>query len=254
MAFIGASAQIPAFVPDWDLPAGVKALQTECGQGAQPYGGFNLGDHVGDDIARVTANRQTLIDAVGVTPVWMRQVHGTRVLELNDVPSAMPDADAAMTACSGVACTIMTADCLPVLVADQQARVIGAAHAGWRGLAEGVVGQLIDVMTRVPGVRPSDLSVWLGPAIGSTAFEVGQDVVDAFVRRDKAHSASFCPHPTSAGKYLADLSALATQVLRTRGVENIARSELCTYTLTDRFYSFRRERVTGRMASLIWLE
>ena len=254
MHFAGASALIPAFVPDWALPAGVKALQTECGQGAHPYGGFNLGEHVGDDIARVTRNRQTLVDTIGAAPVWMRQVHGTRVLELNDVSSAISEADAAMTACPGIACAIMTADCLPVLVADRQARVVGAAHAGWRGLAEGVVEQLIDTMCRVPGVTPHDLSVWLGPAIGPTAFEVGQDVVDTFVRRDTADATAFRVHPSSTGKYLADMSALATRVLRARGVEDITPSGLCTYMLKDRFYSYRRDGVTGRMASLIWLE
>lgn len=254
MHFAGASALMPAFVPDWPLPVGVKALQTECGQGAHPYGGFNLGDHVGDDSARVTQNRQVLVDTIGAAPVWMRQVHGTRVLALNGVSSAMPEADAAMTTCPGMACAIMTADCLPVLVADRQARVVGAAHAGWRGLAEGVVEQLIDTMCRVPGVAPRDLSVWLGPAIGPTAFEVGQEVVDAFVRRDTAHAAAFRGHPGSAGKYLADMSALATHILRARGVEDITPSGLCTYMLTDRFYSYRRDGVTGRMASLIWLE
>jgi polyphenol oxidase len=254
MALPGLSASVPAFVPDWHLPAGVKALQTECGRGPPPYGGFNLGDHVGDDIAQVTKNRQTLVDNIGMAPVWMRQVHGTRVLEINGIASSVPEADAAMTSCPSMACTIMTADCLPVLVADQEARVVGAAHAGWRGLADGVVEQLIDALCRVPGVAPRDLSVWLGPAIGPMAFEVGQDVVDAFIRRDTAHAAAFRVHPGSAGKYLADIAVLATHILRARGVEDITPSGLCTFTLTDRFYSYRRDGVTGRMASLIWLE
>lgn len=245
---------LPAFVPDWGLPAGVKALQTECGQGPQPYGGFNLGDHVGDAIAHVAGNRQTLVEALGVSPVWMRQVHGTRVLTLTDPTVEPPEADAALTQQSDIACAIMTADCLPVLVADRQARVVGAAHAGWRGLANGVIEQLVNAMTAVPGVTSRDLSVWLGPAIGPNAFEVGQDVVDAFVRRGASLSACFRLHPVNAGKYLADLTALATQILRTLGVEDITASNLCTYTQSDRFYSYRRQAVTGRMASLIWLE
>lgn len=254
MVVAGLSAQIPALVPDWALPAGVRALQTESGQGPEPYGGFNLGDHVGDDIAQVQANRQKLVAATGVQPVWMKQVHGTQVLELKDLPSAPPEADAAMTQQRRIACAIMTADCLPVLVADQQARVVGAAHAGWRGLAHGVIEQLLQAMTRVPGVSCRDLSVWLGPAIGPTAFEVGQDVVDAFHQRNAAHVASFCLHPTAAGKYLADLPALAANILLKHGVEDITQSGLCTYTQPDRFYSYRRNAVTGRMASLIWLE
>lgn len=247
-------AGLPAFVPDWRLPAGVKALQTECGQGAQPYGGFNLGAHVGDDIAHVANNRQTLVDAIGVEPVWMTQVHGAHVLTLREPSTVAPEADAAMTQTPRIACTIMTADCLPVLVADRQARVVGAAHAGWRGLADGVIEQLIIAMTGVPGVNHEDLSVWLGPAIGPTAFEVGQDVVDAFVKQKAANAACFRLHPTAVGKYLADLPMLAAHILRACGVEDITSSGLCTHTLADRFYSYRRDAVTGRMASLIWLE
>lgn len=254
MVVAGFSAQIPAFVPDWALPAGIKALQTECGQGPQPFGGFNLGDHVGDDIAQVQAHRQKLVAATGAEPVWLKQVHGTYVLELNDLPSASLEADAAMTQQRGIACTIMTADCLPVLVADQQARVVGAAHAGWRGLANGVIEQLLATMTRVPGVLPRHLSVWLGPAIGPTAFEVGQDVVDAFRQSDAAHAGCFRLHPTVPGKHLADLPALVANILRKHGVEDITPSGLCTFTQPDRFYSYRRNAVTGRMASLIWLE
>ena len=247
-------AGLPAFVPDWHLPAGMKALQTECGRGPQPYGGFNLGDHVGDDIAHVASNRQALVDAAGVAPIWMTQVHGTHVLALNEPSAVSPEADAVMTQTPGIACAIMTADCLPVLVADKQARVVGAAHAGWRGLAAGVVEQLINAMILVPGVTHQDLTVWLGPAIGPTAFEVGQDVVDAFVNRNAQNATCFRLHPIAKGKYLADLPALAVNRLRAQGIKDITLSGLCTYTLRDRFYSYRRDPVTGRMASLIWLE
>lgn len=251
---------LPAFVPDWDLPKGVRALQTERGPSAQPYGAFNLGDHVGDDPQAVAINRNRLAQVIGAVPVWMTQVHGTRVLDLTNVSASAPEADAAMTRVPGIACAIMTADCLPVLVADRQARVVGAAHAGWRGLADGVIDELIRSMTRVPGVAAGDLSVWLGPAIGPTAFEVGQDVVDAFMGGDAANNIQanvarcFRLHPVSPGKYLADLPALAALRLRGLGVDHITQSGLCTVSAPERFYSYRRESVTGRMASLIWLE
>lgn len=245
---------LPVFVPDWTLPPGVKALQTGRGVGPAPYGGFNLGDHVGDVSARVEGHRQQLRARIGATPVWMRQVHGTHVLDLDEPPMTTPEADAAMSRQPGVACTVMTADCLPVLIADRQARVVGAAHAGWRGLAAGVLENLVGQMIRVPGVSPQSLSVWLGPAIGPDAFEVGPDVVDAFVHRNVAYHRCFQPHPESHGKYLADLAELATQTLHAQGIEAITGSQLCTMTLADRFYSYRRDGVTGRMASLIWLE
>ena len=247
-------AGLPALVPDWDLPAGVRALQTECGVGAAPYGGFNLGDHVGDDDAHVTRNRQRLLQATGATPVWLNQVHGTQVHELRHVTVAPVEADAALTGQRGLACTIMTADCLPVLVADRQARVVGAAHAGWRGLAGGVIQALLAAMTAVPGVKLSDLTVWLGPAIGPTAFEVGPEVRAAFVALNPAHDRWFQPLMASPGKHLADLPGLARAILQQAGVEDVTLSGLCTVSLPNRFYSYRRDAVTGRMASLIWLD
>lgn len=245
---------LPAFVPDWHLPPGVKALQTERGTGALPYGSFNLGDHVGDELPKVAAHRQQLAEYIGAAPVWLKQVHGTHVRQQDTSPDTIPEADAVMTQQPRIACTIMTADCLPVLVADRQARVIGAAHAGWRGLANGVLQQLIQMMTRVPGVAPQSLQVWLGPVIGPSAFEVGQDVVDVFTQGKTHLHACFTTHPEAAGKYLADLPAVATSTLHETGVDDITSSNLCTHTLADRFYSYRRDGVTGRMASLIWLE
>lgn len=249
---------LPALVPDWLLPPGVQALQTECGSGPAPYGGFNLGDHVGDAMSDVNANRQRLIQATGVTPIWMRQVHGIAVHHIDALPPEPPkppEADAAMTRKRGVACTVLTADCLPVLVADRQARVVGAAHAGWRGLAGGVIQRLVAAMTRVPGVTTGDLTVWLGPAIGPMAFEVGQEVVDAFTMRHPGRQAYFRPHTPAAGKYLADLPGLARNILQDCGVGDVTLSGLCTFSQSDRFYSYRRAGgVTGRMASLIWLE
>ena len=248
-------AELPAFVPDWDIPAGVRALQTECGQGPSPFGGFNLGDHVGDDPARVSANRRRLSRFTGANPVWLSQVHGTKVFHIaRDGAEIAPEADAAMTTAPGQACTIMTADCLPVLIADREARVVGAAHAGWRGLAAGVIERLVAHMTQVPGVRASDLTVWLGPAIGPTAFEVGPEVVDVFVAQDVENKRHFKAHPAIRGKFLADLPELAGDILRKAGIESVTGSHLCTVSHSERFYSYRRDRVTGRMASLIWLD
>lgn len=245
---------LPVFTPDWALPAGVCAIQTECGVGQSPYGGFNLGDHVGDDPQRVDQHRQQLAGQIGTRPVWLKQVHGTTVCCIDDSGSAeAPEADAVVIRQPGAACTIMTADCLPVLVADCRARVVGAAHAGWRGLAAGVIQELIAAMTATPGVSPGDLSVWLGPAIGPEAFEVGQDVVDVFTAQSGAHRSCFKAQSGSADKYLADLPALADAILHDLGVTEVQRSHLCTVSRPERFYSFRRDGVTGRMASLIWI-
>ena len=252
-------AGLPAFVPDWNLPVGVRALQTECGVGAAPdggfnYGGFNLGDHVGDDAQQVNRHRECLARATGAAPFWLRQVHGTEVCELTPAKVAPVEADAVMTEQRALACTIMTADCLPVLVADRQARVVGAAHAGWRGLAQGVIQALLAALTAVPGVNCRDLTVWLGPAIGPTAFEVGDEVRAAFVALNPTHERWFNPLGDRPGKYLANLPELARDILHQVGVEDVTLSGLCTVSLQTRFYSYRRDGVTGRMASLIWLD
>ena len=185
-------------------------------------------------------------------PVWLSQVHGTRVLTLtgSESPLALHDADAVMTTVPGQVCAIMTADCLPVLVADRQGQVVGAAHAGWRGLAAGVLEALVQGMTTLGHVQAQDLMVWLGPAIGPTAFEVGDDVRDTFLIQSPVHASSFQAH--TAGKWLADLPALARQKLAALGVSAVTGSGYCTYTSAD-FYSYRRNKVTGRMASLIWI-
>ena len=241
-------------MPDWNLPVGVRALQTECGMGTAPYGGFNLGDHVGDDAAQVARNRQRLLQAIGASPIWLNQVHGTAVCALTPVTTVPVEADAALTEQRGLACTIMTADCLPVLIADRQARVVGAAHAGWRGLLGGVLEALLAALTAVPGVKRRDLTVWLGPAIGPTVFEVGPEVRAAFVTLNPAYDQWFKSLTDCAGKYLADLPGLARTILQQAGVEDVTLSGLCTVSLPNRFYSYRRDGVTGRMASLIWLE
>ena len=244
---------VPGFVPDWHMPSGVKAWQTCRGIGPMPYGGFNLGQHVGDDPTAVAENRNRLLQALPAQPVWLNQVHGTRVLELpitsNDVSL---EADAVMTTTPGVVCAVMTADCLPVLFADKAGRVVGAAHAGWRGLAAGVLEALVHKMTSSIHGQAQDLLAWLGPAIGPAAFEVGDDVRDAFVSLDAANGTYF--KPGAAGKWLADLPGIATAKLHALGLSSVTPSGCCTYTQSDRFYSFRRDQVTGRMATMIWIK
>lgn len=248
---------LPGFAPAWPLPARVRAWQSTRGMGALPYGGFNLGAHVGDDPGAVAANRQRLAQSLLPTaPIWLSQVHGTRVLTLtgNESPTVAPEADAVMTNVPGQVCAVMTADCLPVLVADRAGRVVGAAHAGWRGLADGVLEALVGGMIQLGQVEARDLLVWLGPAIGPTAFEVGDDVRDVFLAQSSTHSPCF--QALTPGKWLADLPTLARQKLAALGVMAVTESGLCTYRSAD-FYSYRRAhqqgQVTGRMASMVWI-
>ena len=244
---------VPGFVPDWPVPSGVEAWQTCRGTGPMPYGGFNLGQHVGDDPGAVAFSRNQLSQVAPAQPVWLNQVHGTRVLELpicND--DASIGADAVMTTTPGVVCAVMTADCLPVLLADNAGRVVGAAHAGWRGLAAGVLEALVHKMTAKVNALPQDLVAWLGPAIGPMSFEVGDDVRDSFVSQNHLNAHYF--NPGVASKWLADLPAIAAAKLRAMGVSSITPSGCCTYTQSERFYSFRRDQVTGRMATMIWIK
>lgn len=245
-------AGLPGFVPEWSVPAGICAWQTHRGEGDMPYGGFNLGHHVGDDPASVAQNRTRLLDVIPGEPVWLNQVHGTRVLSLpHQEDGPPPEADAVMTTEKGVVCAIMTADCLPVLMTDRAGKVVGAAHAGWRGLAAGVLEALVHDMTTQARVKPDELLAWLGPAIGPDAFEVGAEVRDAFIALLPENETSFSP--AAHGKWLADLPALATKKLNQLGVVEITPSNCCTFSQPDRFYSYRRDQVTGRMASMIWI-
>lgn len=244
-------------VPDWTKkPANIGALSTtrkggfsrgayDDGMGG---GGLNLGTHVDDDPARVQQNRELLRTQLPAEPAWLSQVHGTDVLEAAGVSNA-PQADASIATKPGVVCVVQTADCLPVLLCDTRGKVVGAAHAGWRGLAGGV---LENTVARMQNAGAKDITAWLGPAIGPERFEVGQDVVDAFVGQDPAMRDAFRAHGT--GKYLADIYGLARHVLHNAGVTDIAGGGFCTVTDKDRFYSYRRDKVTGRMASLIWLK
>ncbi|AOY01723.1 hypothetical protein BJP62_15390 [Jeongeupia sp. USM3] len=237
-------------IPDWPAPARVRALQTTRAGGvsAAPYDGFNLGDHVGDDPAAVAANRAALAAALPATPLWLTQVHGTTVLDAG-VPQPDPAADASVAHGPGTVCAIMTADCLPVLLCNDQGTVVGAAHAGWRGLCAGVLEATVAAM-QVPG---DTLMAWLGPTIGRDAFEVGTDVRDAFIARDANAAAAFRPGRRD-GKYWADIELLARQRLAAAGVSRVYGGGLCTVSDATRWYSYRRDRTTGRMASLIWLQ
>lgn len=246
-------------VPDWvDAPGNVGALSTTRlgGVSAGPYddghgsGGLNLATHVCDDPERVRTNRELLRGFLPAEPAWLSQVHGVEVLDADGVIDA-PAADASVATRIDVVCVVQAADCLPVLFCDRHGTVVGAAHAGWRGLAHGVLENTIGHM-RAAGA--GEILAWLGPAIGPQCFEVGQDVFDAFVSREARMARGFAPAAGQAGKYLADIYALARLVLRNAGVERVSGGGFCTMTDRGRFYSYRRDRVTGRMASLIWLK
>ena len=242
-------------IPDWGgsefAPPGVRALVTTRdypqGHSVAPYASFNLAGHVGDDPAAVAANRAQLRTLLPAEPLWLNQVHGVAVA---DVATASPgiSADASVAHAPGQVCAVLTADCLPLLLAARDGSVVAAAHAGWRGLADGVIEATVAAM-RMPG---SELSVWLGPAIGPAAFEVGDEVRAAFCRHDARAAAAFVAH--GAGKWLCDLYALARQRLAALGVTQVSGGGLCTYGAAQRFYSYRRDGATGRMASLIWRE
>ncbi len=247
------------FFPVWPLPGNVRALvTTRLGGGSRPpYHSFNLGLHVGDEVSAVNQNRDMLAKQCGLPGnqlQWLEQVHGTAVCE------AKPDglvrvADASYTRSKGLACLIMTADCLPVLLCDKHGRQVAAAHAGWRGLATGV---LESTVATFPDVK--EVTAWLGPAIGPQAFEVGRDVVDSFewLLSDSALAAddvrqAFRPHPRSKDKWLADIYLLARLQLQKLGVSDIHGGGFCTWSDEAHFYSYRRDGQTGRMASVIWL-
>lgn len=238
----------PWLTPDWPAPANVRACVTTRAGGVslEPFDSFNLGDHVGDEPAAVAENRRRLTAELGCQPAWLSQVHGIDVVEA--VPSAVATADASWSETRGIACTIMTADCLPALFCDRAGTRVGAAHAGWRGLAGGVLEASVDAM----GIAPADLLVWLGPSIGPQAFEVGPEVREAFLADHTEAERAFAPS-TNAGKFMADIYELARIRLAAKGVTAVYGGDFCTFTDTERFYSYRRSSRTGRQASLIWL-
>ncbi len=247
------------FVPDWPgLPAEICAISTTRQDGASgaPYddgcggGGLNLGLHVGDARDCVLRNRQQLRTLVPAEPAWLTQIHGALVRDAANVTEA-PEADASITARRGVVCAVLAADCLPVLFCDTAGKVVGAAHAGWRGLAAGVLEATVAAM-RLAGAE--EILAWLGPAIGPQRFEVGAEVREVYVSLHQHNAQAFVTMDGDKHKYLADIYQLARLSLGRIGVRHIAGGDVCTVSAPNDFYSFRRDGCTGRMASLIWIK
>ena len=234
-------------LPDWPAPPNVKAIQTtrQGGISVAPYDSFNLGMHVQDDALSVARNRQLLSQYLPSEPVWLNQVHGVEVVDAARC-TCIPNADGSFTHQKNVVCVTMTADCLPVLLCDKQATVVAAVHAGWRSLCDGVIEATIQNMQ----VKPENLMAWLGPAIGPQAFEVGGEVRAAFIAKDAQSEIAFTPE---GNKWRGDLYLIAKQRLANIGVIAVYGGGECTYSQAERYFSFRRDGVTGRMASLIWL-
>ncbi len=233
--------------PNWSAPPSVRAVQTTRlgGVSDAPFASFNLAQHVGDAAKSVTQNRQLLAQNLPTAPCWLNQIHSN--IAVKATPQRQ-DADASFTRQRGVVCAVMTADCLPILLCDQAGSVVAAIHAGWKGLAAGI----IEATVRAMEVEPAQMLAWLGPAIGQAAFEVGGEVRDIFIAQHAQASAAFMPN--AQGKWQADIYLLAHQRLNALGITHVSGGDLCTFQDKNRFYSYRRDGVTGRMASLIWLE
>lgn len=242
--------------PDWPAPSNVRAVcSTRRGGVSQgPWASLNLGRSSGDLGEHVDENRRRYARAAGMPegPRWLSQVHGTRVVRWPDCDEALPEADAAVTTQPGVVCTVQAADCMPVLFCDRHGRAVAAAHAGWRGLAAGVLEATVGAICAAADVKPADILAWLGPCIGAQAFEVGAEVQAAFVAIDPAARQAFMP-AASPGKFMADLRLLARQRLQGAGLLAVCATEQCTWTDAEQFFSFRRDGVTGRMAASVWL-
>jgi polyphenol oxidase len=234
--------------PDWPAPANIQALVTTRtgGLSQHPYASFNLGDHVGDHPDSVAANRAILRQHCPAEPKWLKQVHGSAVAQADEVLQSPVEADASVAFRSATVCAVLTADCLPVLFCDRAGSCVAAAHAGWRGLAAGVLEACIAAML----CKPDHILAWLGPAIGPAAFEVGSEVREVFVRDLPAAASAF--RPGRSGKWLADIYTLARLRLARSGVTAVYGGGECTFTDHRRFFSYRRDGATGRMASLIW--
>jgi len=236
---------------DWPAPPGVRVLSSFRGGGASvaPYASLNLGDHVGDTLEAVAANRRALIAAAGLPaePIWLEQVHGVNVADL-DTPGPHGPADAAVTRRAKRVCAILTADCLPVVFATESGDTIAAAHAGWRGLKDGVIEATVEAI----GASPQRLIVWLGPAIGPRHFEVGAEVRQAFISADPGDADAF--DQNARGRFMADLAWLARRRLQRLGISRVHGGDECTYARADRYFSHRRDGTTGRQGTFIWRE
>ncbi|WP_049294123.1 purine nucleoside phosphorylase YfiH [Franconibacter helveticus] len=237
-------------IPQWPLPPGVTACSSTRvgGVSVAPWNSLNLGAHCGDDLAHVEENRNRVYAAANFPskPVWLEQVHGKTVLKLTGEPYASKRADASYSNTASAVCAVMTADCLPVLFCNKSGTEVAAAHAGWRGLCEGVLEETVACFQD----EPQNIMAWLGPAIGPQAFEVGPEVREAFMEKDAQAESAFRP---VAGKYMADIYQLARQRLANVGVQHVYGGDRCTFTEEHDFFSYRRDRTTGRMASFIWL-
>lgn len=257
-------------LPQWPVPPQVRAVFStrQGGVSGAPYDSLNLGSHVGDDAAAVARNREVLRQTLGLEPNYLEQVHSTRVLALEKSQEQVPCADGSATTVPGVVCTVMVADCLPVLLADRQGRWVAALHAGWRGLlgeaGVGILEQGVEQYYKAfspsalvdTAQGASDLIAWLGPCIGPSAFEVGGEVREAFVAVDVGAAACFQPLPQD--KWLADLSALARRRLAACGITRVYGNDgslpWCTVSNPSRFFSHRRDRISGRMAACVWID
>ena len=237
-------------LPNWPAPKNVKAFASTRvgGFSSAPYQGLNLGAHVGDDPSIVEKNRDWLAQQANMpsAPIWLNQTHSTVVARVSAPTTQVLDADGVFTSASNVVCSAMTADCLPVLLTNTQGTQVAAVHAGWRGLANGIVENALELFS-------GEVVAWLGPAIGPQAFEVGEDVLQAFVDFDSQAHQAFTPRDVE-GKWLADMSKLATQRLNKLGITQVFDSGLCTFQDKEDFYSYRRDGVTGRQATFIWIE
>ncbi|MBT0725629.1 polyphenol oxidase [Rosenbergiella sp. S61] len=237
-------------IPDWSVPPNVHAVSTTRvgGVSGAPWNSFNLGSHVGDSLDAVNNNRDLLIEVAQLPapPFWLNQTHSHRVVDAAASWTGTPDADASFTREAGKVCVVMTADCLPVLFCNRQGTQVAAAHAGWRGLCDGVLENTLNTFD----CRPEEIIAWVGPAIGPHAFEVGAEVRDAFIHSHQDAEQCFVTH---GEKYLADLAKLAELRLQRAGVATLYQSQRCTFSEAEHFFSYRRDGQTGRMATLIWI-
>lgn len=238
--------------PTWQVPSHIHALCTTRTGGVSkaPFDSLNLGSHVGDELADVLQNRQLLANFAQLpqAPIYLNQIHSTKVVSLPLADNVDLNADAVYTDKANQVCLVMTADCLPVLFCSKNGKEIAAAHAGWRGLCDGMLEATVAEF-KCPA---NEISVWLAPAISQAAFQVGEEVVEQFCAVDSQARVAFVPDPTTSGKFFGNLYQIANQRLSKLGISNISGGEYCTYTDKENFFSYRREQQTGRMATLIW--
>jgi len=243
--------------PQWPAAKNIRAFCTtrnlapmRSAESAAAYDSFNLALHVDDDASRVKANRQQLRSELSLPaePQWLNQVHGQQVVNAAQVSNTIPDADASFSEQPNVICTVLTADCLPVLICNRLGNKVAAAHAGWRGLADGIIENTLTSLNE----NPDEILVWLGPAIGPKAFEVGEEIREIFINKHSASASAF--KQNRSGHFLADIYQLARIRLKAMGIEAVYGEKFCTFTDANQFYSYRRDVKTGRQASLIWFE